>query len=260
MTNSIKNITIIGAGNVGTNLAFAFYKAGLNINCICCRTEANANKIVTKTGAKWIGEFSNLPIDSDLYIIATPDDVIPVVSESIKQAAGIVVHTSGTTDIDALNRFSRRGVFYPLQTFSKIKLANFVHLPICIESKNEEDEMLLNELALKLTDNVHLIDSVQRRKLHLAAVFMCNFVNYMYILGDDYLAKENINSEILNPLIKETVIKALKSSPKNNQTGPARRGDKKTMDMHLNLLSENERYSVVYSLLSKQISEYFQDI
>ena len=260
MNKAIKNITIIGAGNVGTNLAFAFYKAGLNVNCICSRSEKKAHKIVSKTRAKWVGELSYLPVDSDLYIIATPDDLIPVVSESIQYTAGLVVHTSGTTDIEALNRFSRNGVFYPLQTFNKAKKASFDHLPICIESNNVEDDKLLKELALKLTDNIHLIDSIQRRKLHLAAVFMCNFVNYMYILGDDYLAKENINSEILRPLIKETALKALKVAPRNSQTGPARRNDKKTMTLHLDLLKGNDRYSTVYTILSKQISDYFQDI
>ena len=73
--------------------------------------------------------------------------------------------------------------------------------------------------------------------LHLAAVFVCNFTNHMITLGREVSLKADYPFEILTPLIKETISKALDSGPENSQTGPAVRNDRNTIEKHLELLS-----------------------
>ena len=107
-------------------------------------------------------------------------------------------------------------------------------------------------LATLLSPMVYNIDSNQRKVLHVAAVFACNFTNYMYMISDEILSDKNIPLDILYPLIKETATKISKHKPKEVQTGPAVRKDQSVIDDHLNYLKKGINYDI-YKLLSKNI-------
>src|ERR1035437_4951552 len=111
----------------------------------------------------------------------------------------------------------------------------------------------INNLAKLLSDNVHIIDSEQRKKLHLAAVFACNFTNYMYDISFQILEDSGINFELLKPLIFETSNKIKTVEPYAAQTGPAVRFDEKTIDRHLRMLNKYPDIKKIYNLLSKDI-------
>ena len=163
----------------------------------------------------------------------------------------LVVHTSGSVSCQDLAEHNRRGVFYPLQSFSKNRESNFKEIPICIEAEFNKDLLLLEELAAALSDDVYFIDSDQRKKLHLAAVFVNNFVNHLYQIGHDICAREALPFEILKPLIAETARKIEEMTPSDAQTGPAKRNDLKTINEHLELLSDDHK--ALYQLISKSI-------
>ena len=142
--------------------------------------------------------------------------------------------------------------FYPLQTFSKNKEINFREVPICLEAEKETDFQLLNIVAQSVSEKVFCIDSNQRKSLHVAAVFVCNFVNHLYQIGNEICEENKVPFEILHPLILETANKITALSPKEAQTGPAKRNDTKTINAHLNLLT-NETQKEIYKLLTKSI-------
>ena len=96
------------------------------------------------------------------------------------------------------------------------------------------------------------IDSNQRKSLHIAAVFVCNFVNHLYKIGNEICNENNIDFEILKPLIQETANKILKLSPEEAQTGPAKRNDSTTINKHLAILTD-ENQKEIYKLLTKSI-------
>ncbi|PIE99172.1 MAG: hypothetical protein CR961_01300, partial [Polaribacter sp.] len=143
-----------------------------------------------------------------------------------------VVHTSGATNIDKLKHNGRRGVFYMLQSFTKGKAINFEEVPFCLEAENETDLKLLERLANQIGKKIYRINSLQREVLHVSAVFVNNFTNHLFKIGNDICGKNNVPFEILNPIIKETILKIEKMSPKDAQTGPARRKDEKTVKKH----------------------------
>lgn len=190
--------------------------------------------------------------DADVYIIGIPDDAIEGFSEQLPFNDRLTVHTSGAVPMEKLSGKNRRGVFYPLQSFSKQREVNFGEIPICLEAENKEDLEKLNKLARSISNNVHFISSEKRAKLHLAAVFVNNFVNYLYFIGSDILQKENLPLELLKPLILETALKIKDLSPKNAQTGPARRNDTKTIETHLSLL-EDESYKNFYNIFTEAL-------
>ncbi|MCZ4223587.1 Rossmann-like and DUF2520 domain-containing protein [Pedobacter rhodius] len=248
------NIVLLGSGNVATHLAIALKAAGENIVQVFSRDLTNAITLAEKVNAEPISSFSDINHKADLYIIAVKDDAISEVASHLAAAEGLVVHTSGTTDVKVLSEFIKNtGVFYPLQTFSKSKEVNFKTIPLCLEASDDSQLEVLNRLAKKLSSNVHEVDGAKRKVLHLAAVFACNFTNHLYALSNQILTKNDLNFDIIRPLIAETADKAMVDLPENVQTGPAFRNDESTINKHLTMLADLPELQEIYQTLSNSI-------
>ncbi len=247
------NVSVLGYGNIGFHLVDAFEKSNV-INLI---QVYNRHPIKNKSfKAELVNNLNNLT-KADVYIIAIPDDAIKSFSSQLK-LDGLVVHTSGSVNINALIGKFAKGVFYPLQSFSKDKVVDFKKIPIAIEAQNLSDLNLLNKLACCLTPLVYKIDSKQRQNLHVAAVFVNNFTNYMYRIGENICLKNNIDFNILKPLILETAKKIETLPPTDAQTGPAKRNDKQTITKHLKLLPSE--FEEIYTLLTKFIQQHDKEL
>lgn len=247
-------ITLIGSGNIATHLGAAFRNAGHRIVQVYSRNMQNAALLAYHIGAEAIDDLNSINPETDIFIIAISDDAIASIVQQLAKYDKLIVHTSGATDLYTLLAFTdKAGVFYPLQTFSKTKEVDFRTVPLCIEGATESATQALKELAQGISNNVYIIDSSQRKTLHLAAVFACNFSNYLYSVAQELLAKQNINFDLLRPLILETAQKVQEHLPADVQTGPAARKDIKTIDMHLNLLKGEPELEQIYRLLSQGI-------
>ena len=198
-------------------------------------------------------------LDADVYLISVTDNAISEVSSQLTFTNKLVVHTSGTSNINVLNTKNRKGVFYPLQTFSKDKAVDFSSIPICLEAENTSDYETLKILAKTISNKVYSIDSVQRSTLHVAAVFVSNFVNHMYVIGNDICQKNKIPFEILQPLIQEVATKISVLAPKEAQTGPALRNDTQTIEKHLEFLKDSN-YQDIYQLLTESIQHVAKEL
>ena len=242
-------VSIIGYGNVGSHLLSTFEKIPqLEIVQFYNR---NAEKLSTYRG-KTAGTTSLQDLEeADIYFLTVKDDAIAEVALQLKDRKGLVVHTSGAVAVEVLNSLTNYGVFYPLQSFSKGKQVDFSKIPICLEANTKGNLAILEQVATMVSERVYQIDSQQRKQIHVAAVFVNNFVNQMYSIGETICEQHKIPFEILHPLILETAQKVQQHSPKKVQTGPAIRGDEKTIETHKkNLTSEQ---ATVYSLLSDYI-------
>ncbi len=236
------NIVIIGEGNVGSHLASAFrmsraQKRDVTVDVVNART------------------LKNLPSDADIYLICVNDDAIASVSDSLPIVNGIVAHTSGSIGIEALGRHHRRGVFYPLQTFTKGIELDYSEIPFFIEGSDSEVCSRLCDYAKLVSDAVRLAGSSDRALLHLAAVFACNFSNFLYTIADCIIKKGDMDFKLLLPLIRQSVEKVTHIAPQLAQTGPAVRGDFKVMQKQEIMLSSNPEYQEIYRLISKCILE-----
>jgi hypothetical protein len=112
-------------------------------------------------------------------------------------------------------------------------------------------------MAGSLSSMVYHRTCEERNKLHLAAVIAANFSNHMYHLAADYLNSEGLGFEMLRPIIRETAEKVMTLTPRNAQTGPARRQDKATMDSHLELMKRNQELQNLYTFVSESIRKTF---
>jgi predicted short-subunit dehydrogenase-like oxidoreductase (DUF2520 family) len=252
-------VSFIGSGNVATHLAMGLQAAGIELQEVYSPTKINAEIFADKFGCKPVPDIGLISDNADLYLIAVPDDEIRRASEMLPSLKGIVAHTSGITSLNSLSKKNKQAVFYPLQTFTKDRPVDLSKVPVCIESNNHDTVGSLSELAGKISKKVVIIDSDKRKFLHLAAVMVNNFTNHLYHIAQEMLEKENIDFELLLPLIAETAGKVQDISPVNAQTGPAKRKDSLTIDKHLELLANDPEYKELYRLLTAQIIKKYHE-
>ena len=255
MVSKETTVSIIGSGNVATHLALAL-KEKVNVVQVYSHTLDNARSLAAKISDKcsFCNDVNALQ-KTDIFIVSIKDDSVISFLNSVSKElhSSIWAHTSGSVGMDAFENFGNKyGVFYPLQTFSKNVDLEIEDVPFLIEGSDNETQGTLVALAESISKTVLTADSDTRAKIHLAAVFACNFSNYMYTISEDILKKYDIPFSILIPLIKETVRKASVVSPKDAQTGPAARGDMKIINKHIDLLySESEKN--IYKMISQEI-------
>ncbi|MBI9041406.1 DUF2520 domain-containing protein [Lutibacter sp.] len=248
-------VVLLGAGNLGYHLTQKM------LNSTSIKLVQVYNRSITKIeylkDKVSITNNINGIIPADIYILCVSDNAISEISSHLNFPTKLVVHTSGATSINDLKSNSTKGVIYFPQTFSKEKNVNFTNIPICIEASTSHDLEILKNFSKEISNNVYLINSEQRKVVHLAAVFVNNFVNHLYFNAEQICTKNNVPFEILHPIILETVQKINKISPFDAQTGPAKRQDTKTLNTHKAMLTSTQLD--IYTLLTKSIKETYDE-
>ena len=248
----MNNITLIGSGNVATHLGLALLQAGYNIKQVWSKKLKNANDLAKKLNSTATNSLDKIT-DADLYIIAVKDDKL---NSLIKQLNfENIIHTSGSIGLETFSKkLKNYGVFYPLQTLNKKVILNFKATPIIIEASNICFKNKLMQIGNNLTETVISMNSKQRKQLHIAAVFACNFTNHMFTIADNILAKNKLEFKLLEPLIHQTVKKINQNTPSEVQTGPAKRKDKNIINDHIKNLTD-PKTKEIYKLISDSIME-----
>jgi len=253
-------IVILGTGNLATQLGMALHAQHAEIIQVYGRTGTSASDLANLLRCTSTTSKEEIITDADLYIVAVSESAITEVLSDAPIRDRLIVHTSGSVSIDILADFSNNyGVFYPLQTLSKQKAVDFSAVPICIEANSMENQKKLSNLAKTISDQVFRIDSAQRMELHLAAVFVCNFVNHFYSIGEKLLQEQHLDYNLLKPLIAETAQKAMLFSPSDVQTGPAVRDNQQIMELHRKMLEQHPEWQKLYTLISKDISRFHRE-
>lgn len=251
----IQRVTLIGAGNLATQLGKALCKAGIEIVQVYSRTMESARTLATVLdNTAFTNKTDEIDLSAGLILVAVADDAIGQVLDQLDLRYNLVAHTAGSIPLNFLAKYSEKcGVFYPLQTFSRFRDVDFTEIPVCLEGSSPEILAGLKELAGKVSGSVYEINSEERRILHLAAVFACNFVNHLYDLGSRLLGQQGLPFDLLKPLIRETALKVMEMDPYDAQTGPAKRNDEVIIGNHLNLLNDQPELREIYRVLTKSI-------
>ena len=235
----MKKVVLLGGGNVAYHLAQRLtenpqYQLVQLYNRSPLSTAFDAIAVEKTTQLEAL-------LPADIYILSVRDDAIAALSEQLPFEGRLVVHTSGSVPMQALSARQRRGVFYPLQSFSIAQAVDFSKVPFCLETEEVADYALLEGLAKVFSPKCYAIDSLQRQYLHVAAVFLNNFTNHLWYLSQQICTREGIPFELLQPLLEETYLKGQQLSFFEGQTGPAKRGDRAVIEKHLALLQGIEK-------------------
>ena len=253
----MKDIILIGSGNVSTHLGLSLVRQGYRIKQVWSKQLINANILAEKLNSTSTDNLNNIK-DANLYIVSVKDDVLKSLIQELN--VNNIVHTSGSIGLEVFeNKVRNYGVLYPLQTFNKAISLDLNKTPICIEPSNKSFKNKLINLGSKLTDKVVTINSDQRKQLHIAAVFACNFVNHMFAISESILKKSNTDFKLLLPIINETIKKINQNKPSTVQTGPAKRKDINVIQDHINNLS-NKQTKEIYKLISDSIMKNYEKL
>jgi len=248
------DLTFIGAGNVAWHLSQAFYNQGYKIQQVWSRTMDAAKELSQLVDAQAIDNLNHLVRHDGIFIISLNDEAMPQVLRNLQLPGKLILHTSGTIEMKALDPISiNNGVLYPLQTFTKGIPLEIHKVPILIEASSVQQIEIVRALASSISEKVFPANSELRSKIHVAAVFASNYANYMYTIASELIKGSGYNLELLRPLIEETCRKAMTAEPVNLQTGPARRGDIEVIRKHLSSLASKPEYAEIYRLLALQI-------
>lgn len=251
-------IALIGAGNLATVLGHALYNAKHDIVQVYSRTMAAAKQLAERLNAVPTDDLETITNDADLYIIALKDSVLDEVIGKIcpNRSEKLFVHTAGSMPIDVFRgRTERYGVLYPMQTFSKTRIVDFRNIPVFVEANSISTMQTIIGVAQSVSDNVQELSSADRRHLHLAAVWACNYVNHCYDLAAEVLQKVGLPFDVMLPLTDETARKVHELSPREAQTGPAIRYDENIIEAQMQLLNDNPKARKIYELMAKSIHE-----
>lgn len=245
-------VSVLGSGNLGTHMVNLLNDASeVELVQWYSRSKIDHEEIEVTNDIKMLK-------NAEIYILCVSDDSIGDLSNQLIFNNKLVVHTSGSTTYESINRKNRRGVFYPLQSFSKTRKLNYSEIPVCIEAENDIDLNIIIDLCNKIGCSFHEINFEQRKNLHMAAVITNNFTNYLFSISKEILSDQNLNFDILKPLINETVNKIHKLDPSESQTGPARRNDQNIIDMHIKMLKDPEHQNL-YKLISQMIKRKYDN-
>lgn len=251
------SISFAGAGRVAGVLCREMFRSGIKIRQIVSVNEPGGIQLAIECNAAWSSELV-FGDSTDIIIVAVPDHKLSEVLHSLSCSNRcIVAHTAGSFGLDVFpDRITHKGVFYPLQTFSGERKISLKDVPFLVESGDEQTGQILAGLAEKLGGRVHFIDINRRKLIHLAAVFICNFTNHMLLAGNKIAEEAGVSLELFEPLLRETIEKALADGPESSQTGPAVRNDLNTIERHMDLLSFSPDLKELYRKVTESIRKH----
>ncbi|HVT86485.1 MAG TPA: DUF2520 domain-containing protein [Chitinophagaceae bacterium] len=247
-------IVIIGTGNTATVLSRKLKDAGHRIVQVFGRDASAASKLAYELDTESTNYWSVIKKDADVYLIAVSDDAISEVAKHLHVPGRVVAHTAASVSKDILKKTSHHyGVFYPLQSLRKDREGS-PETPIFVDASDDRSKKTLESLAHSIAgEQVAEANDEARLKLHIAAVIVSNFTNYLYVMAEDYCRKEKIDFKQLLPLIAETAERVKTISPHQAQTGPAFRHDMETIKKHLDLLKTHPQLKKLYEFMTETI-------
>ena len=252
-----RTFTLIGAGSVATHFGQALCQAGLKPFQVFSRTMTSAERLAKVLNAQPVTAIQQLDDEAEVFVVALTDNVIPAIVPQLcdGRKEKLFFHTAGSVSINVFKPYAKHyGVIYPLQTLSVDRQIDMGHVPLFVEGESDRTVQILTNLACDMgARQVCEATSEQRKYLHLAAVFACNFTNHCYDIAQRLLTKEGYDFSLIRPLIQETAEKTAILNPTQAQTGPARRHDTQTIQKHLDMLSDETMYQNVYKILTESI-------
>lgn len=247
-------VVIVGAGNVATVLGRLIKKAGHKILQVVSRDGSSASILAAELNCAFSDNSGIIDKTADLYLIAVTDIAMSQLDESFHLGNKLVVHTAGSVSKKVLKNVTHNyGVLYPLQSLRKQNMDLQQDIPLLVDANTDEALTLLQDFAHTISGNVSKANDDLRLKLHVAAVFVSNFTNHLYMMAADYCSKEGTDFKLLLPLIEETALRLRNHLPGEMRTGPAVRKDIKTLQKHLELLAPYPALHNIYLKMTDSI-------
>ena len=247
------NVSVIGAGRLGTVLARALSARGYPIRSLVARRLPSARK----AAALLDGEMQVLAASQirlirvvDLFLISVPDDQIASVAAKLSHLdfdrEPVVLHTSGALSSEVLAPLRQKGwstgSVHPLLSISD------PHTPIegafwCVEG-DLRAVRVGKRLVQDLGGSSFSISTSAKPLYHAAAVMTSGNVVALFDIALEMLVESGLTRKlarrVLQPLLESTVRSLATKDPKEALTGTFSRGDVETVKRHLAALKQHK--------------------
>ncbi|MBP9190919.1 MAG: DUF2520 domain-containing protein [Ignavibacteria bacterium] len=252
----INRVYIIGAGKVGSSLAFELRDKGYSIDFITDRNEDNLKKL-----SSLIHPVSysctvdmNFICGSDIVFICVQDrfikDIINEINNSgldFKDKYFILTSGSESSELfpEDTSVFSkdRTGSMHPIQTFNKLSFYNqnlLDNIYFGIEGRQDSID-LMKEMIGNLNSKYIIVPSEKKHLYHSASVISSNFLVTLLNISSEVMGNLGINKaqtfEIFKPIIENTLKNIGTDGLVNSLTGPFERNDTETISNHLKIIN-----------------------
>ena len=267
--NHKPEVTIIGAGRLGTALAIALAAKRYPIRSLVARRRDSARRaadlldISTRVSA--LKELGHRPAP-ELLLIATPDDQIPRVAAALAnvdwetKGTPTALHTSGALSAEQLAPLAEKGwstgSVHPLVSVSEPKAgARLLRGAFwCVEG-DRRAVRVARALVRDLDGKSFSIASENKPLYHAAAVMASGNVTALFDVASKMLVQCGLTAkearQVLLPLLSSAVNNLAHLDPARALTGTYARGDVETVKRHLAALEGNEPTLEIYRLLGR---------
>jgi len=246
-------VSFIGSGNTATVMGRLCKQKGHQIQDIIARKEEGGKQLAGELGGNYVSFKEKPGAETDIVIVALADNCLPEALSGFNFNTTPVVHTAGACNINVVQHASQNyGVLYPLQSLRK-EMNTIPPIPFLIEANNDQTLKFIYDFGHSLSDDVVAQNADERLRLHAAAVIVNNFTNYLFGVAEKFCRDENVDFNLLKPIIKETADRIQHYSPADVQTGPALRSDITTLDKHLRLLNDHPKLRTLYMRMTDGI-------
>ena len=241
-------IGFIGAGRLGTALAWSLAQRGLHVSGVASVLPADAQRLAASVARCAVFPEGQQVVDAcDLVFLTTPDGAIEATASQYRWRKEVaVVHCSGVTEVAALDSAARDGAmiggFHPMQTFGD-PAAAVRSLPGCtitIEAQEPLNAALV-AIAERLECRVNRLPPGMRGRYHAAAGYTSQFINALFAeaatIWQSWGATEEDAVRALLPLARGTLASIESAGIADGMPGPVSRGDIGSIEKHVAALS-----------------------
>ena len=255
------DISIVGAGRLGASLGYALSKKGYRIKALSCTTLLSA-----KESRKIIGEGKALTDcietarSGGLVILSVPDGMIEkvarqLVASDIEWSKKFVFHCSGLHAAAILKPLEAKGArtasFHPVQSFPQKKADIRQFKKIYFGLEGSAKALSLGKKIVRHLGGYYIILQAKDKPLYHAACSVAS--NFFVVLLDmatsllEHIGLEDAEaSKILLPLVQGTLHNVKKFNIGSSLTGPVIRGDRPSIEKHLESLQKYPLYHEIY--------------
>ena len=247
MNPNIRSAALIGTGQIASTLGLAWEKQGIVFKAFGNRS---CQKPIgfAESAALITDDWSKIPADVDVILVAVSDDAIESVIELLPEGP-LIIHFSGSTRTPS----PHGAVLWPVQSIRREDFQEDASIPLVVSCSSAELESPVNQFASLISKDLTWLPEEARFKAHMAAVFAANFTNHCFALAQSLCEASNLPWEKFQPMLEVIIHRGMSGHAATHQTGPALRRDERVIRQHLELLENDPSIQNVYRCLTESI-------
>ena len=254
------NIGIIGAGRVGSNIAYHLAKAGWHIKSVYSRTKRSAEKLAKEIPTGAVDTIEDVARKCDIVFITTPDEQIIPVAEEISELSCVrvkmLVHCAGifsSSILAAAGMEILKASMHPFASIPPLAKDKNPYRGIVFACEGDAEAMKIVEKMVSDIGGIFFkIDKKVKTLYHSAAVFGANFIFVLAYITQTLLERadmdKNMSHYATTMLMKRALDNYEKIGIPVGITGPIARKDRMVVEAHIDALKDTEFFQYYIDL------------